>query len=100
MFSNVSPKRSSNVRIFRIKHFFICIMYIYFSIEILRREREKLLHPLEILSGTEKQRLPRADPARVIKSFSRSAAGVDFTDPTQLRPANVLLLTVKYINEK
>lgn len=68
--------------------------------KIFSRERERLLHPLEILPGTEKQRIPKADPGRIIKSFSRSAAGVDFTNPAQLRPAAVLLKTVKYIIEK
>lgn len=60
------------------------------------REKEGLLHVFEIdpKQGGKKR---KADPARTVKSYGRPAAGQNMTDPNELRPAPVLLLTVKYL---
>ncbi|KYB29016.1 Protein xmas-2-like Protein [Tribolium castaneum] len=64
--------------------------------EIKMREREKMLHVLEMVPGTEKTRQPKASTAHMVKSFSRSAAGKQIK-PETLRPPQVLLKTVKYL---
>ncbi|XP_077274925.1 SAC3 domain-containing protein 1 [Temnothorax americanus] len=64
------------------------------------REREGLLHKYEIDEGTKHVRRPKADPARTVKCFSRSAAGQVMTDPNSLRPPHVLLSTVRYLFTK
>ncbi|XP_029175660.1 germinal-center associated nuclear protein isoform X2 [Nylanderia fulva] len=61
------------------------------------REREGLLHKYEIDEETKHMKKPRADTARTIKCFSRSAAGQVMTDPYSLRPPHVLLSTVRYL---
>ncbi|KAG5865462.1 hypothetical protein JTB14_008509 [Gonioctena quinquepunctata] len=65
--------------------------------EIEMRERERLLHFFEVVPGTEKSSLPKADRTRTVKSFSRSAAGKSMQDPNNLRPSDILLKTVKYL---
>nr|CAH7712974.1 unnamed protein product [Callosobruchus chinensis] len=65
--------------------------------EIRLRENERLLHILEILPGTEKDRKPKADRHRIVKCFSRSAAGKKLENPKNLRPASVLLQTIHYL---
>ncbi|XP_077293434.1 uncharacterized protein LOC143916276 [Arctopsyche grandis] len=65
--------------------------------ELILRERERLLHPLEMLPGTEKHKIPTADRTRTIKCYSRSAAGVNLTRPDQLRPPSILHKTVEHI---
>ncbi|CAL1677229.1 unnamed protein product [Lasius platythorax] len=64
------------------------------------REREGLLHKYEIDEETKHMRRPKADPAKTIKCFSRSAAGQVMTDPYSLRPPHVLLSTVRYLFTK
>ncbi|KAL0116527.1 hypothetical protein PUN28_009887 [Cardiocondyla obscurior] len=64
------------------------------------REREGLLHKYEIDESTKYMKRPKADPAKTIKCFSRSAAGQNMTDPNSLRPPRVLLCTVKYLFTK
>ncbi|XP_012526268.1 SAC3 domain-containing protein 1 [Monomorium pharaonis] len=64
------------------------------------REREGLLHKYEIDEGTKHTKKPKADPAKTIKCFSRSAAGQVMTDPDLLRPPRVLLSTVRYLFTK
>lgn len=64
------------------------------------REREGLLHKYEIDEGTKHMKRPKADPARTVKSFSRSAAGQVMTDPNLLRPPHILLSTVRYLFTK
>ncbi|XP_017878264.1 SAC3 domain-containing protein 1 [Ceratina calcarata] len=61
------------------------------------REREGLLHRFEIDENTKEMKFPKADPMKTIKCFSRPAAGLNMTDPHQLRPASVLLSTVRYL---
>ncbi|XP_070151377.1 germinal-center associated nuclear protein [Polyergus mexicanus] len=61
------------------------------------REREGLLHKFEIDKDTECMRRRKADPAKIIKCFSRSAAGQNMTDPYSLRPPHVLLSTIRYL---
>ncbi|RUS70233.1 hypothetical protein EGW08_022004 [Elysia chlorotica] len=65
------------------------------------REREGLLHPFEIqeedVNINRKLRRPRADRRKVVKQFSRPAAGRADTDPSHLRPAPVLNETVAYL---
>ncbi|XP_048832507.1 SAC3 domain-containing protein 1 isoform X2 [Brienomyrus brachyistius] len=64
-----------------------------------RREREaqKRLHRFEMVPGTENDRLPRADPTRTVKEYSRPAAGKEATRPCDLRPPPVLFKTVCYL---
>jgi len=59
-----------------------------------------LLHKYEIDEGTKHMRKPKADPAKTIKCFSRSAAGQVMTDPNLLRPPHVLLSNVPYLFTK
>ncbi|XP_046389718.1 SAC3 domain-containing protein 1 [Ischnura elegans] len=61
------------------------------------REREKLLHPLEILQGTQGLEKPLADPTRTVKVFSRSAAGRRTSSPHDLRPLPVLKKTLEFL---
>lgn len=65
--------------------------------ELRERERQKRLHRFEMMPGTERDRLPRGDPLRAVKEYSRPAAGKDSTDPAELRPLDVLLQTVCYL---
>uniref|UniRef100_V9IL26 SAC3/GANP/THP3 conserved domain-containing protein n=1 Tax=Apis cerana TaxID=7461 RepID=V9IL26_APICE len=60
------------------------------------REKEGLLHKFEIDESTKGTKLPKADPKKTIKCFSRPAAGLIMNDMKQLRPAPVLLSTIKY----
>ncbi|XP_076174597.1 SAC3 domain-containing protein 1 [Ptiloglossa arizonensis] len=65
------------------------------------REKEGLLHRFEIdenAKATNKR--PKADPLKTVKCFSRPAAGLNMTDPNQLRPAPVLLSTMRYLFTK
>lgn len=64
--------------------------------EMLVRERERLLHVYEMKSGTESDTCPKADPRKIVKAFSRSAAGRK-TDPSDLRPFPVLMKTIQYL---
>ncbi|XP_015181040.1 PREDICTED: germinal-center associated nuclear protein [Polistes dominula] len=64
------------------------------------REREGLLHQFEIDEKTKHLKKPKADPNKIIKSYSRSAAGQVMTDPSSLRPGPVLLSTIKYLFTK
>ncbi|XP_014604903.1 PREDICTED: SAC3 domain-containing protein 1 isoform X2 [Polistes canadensis] len=64
------------------------------------REREGLLHQFEIDEKTKHSKNPKADPRKIIKSYSRSAAGQIMTDPSSLRPGPVLLSTIKYLFTK
>ncbi|KAJ8927365.1 hypothetical protein NQ314_020140 [Rhamnusium bicolor] len=65
--------------------------------EIKMRERERLLHILEIVPGTENDRIPKADINRMVKSFARSAVGNSMQEPKNLRPPGVLLKTISYL---
>ncbi|XP_034247328.1 SAC3 domain-containing protein 1 [Thrips palmi] len=84
------------------------------------REREKLLHPLErqtqpVLPGEavsershsskgkiylNRNENYRADPDKIVKAFSRSAAGHKMPSPSDLRPFPSLMKTVSYLIEK
>ncbi len=77
---------------------------------IFRRERERLLHPLERLAhpiasvnsnvvSTKRNGNGnyQADPNKIVKSFSRSAAGHKMPSPSDLRPFPVLDMTVSYL---
>ncbi|XP_063930621.1 SAC3 domain-containing protein 1 [Zophobas morio] len=64
--------------------------------EIKMRERERLLHVLEMVPGTEKTRHPKASRPHMVKSFSRSAAGKQIQIEA-LRPPPTLLKTVRYL---
>lgn len=65
--------------------------------EIQDREAQCRLHRFEMLAGTEHDRKPKADPARMVKEYSRPAAGKDATLSSDLRPSAVLLKTVCYL---
>ncbi|XP_070178417.1 SAC3 domain-containing protein 1-like isoform X2 [Littorina saxatilis] len=68
--------------------------------EMKLREREGLLHRFEILRNQPgKPRRPPADPQRIIKAFSRPAAGRVQPSPADIRPGPVLLRTVVYLFE-
>ncbi|XP_055987762.1 SAC3 domain-containing protein 1 [Sorex fumeus] len=64
--------------------------------ERVRREQERRLHRFEVTPGCGGAR-PRADPQRVVKEYSRPAAGRPPPQPCQLRPPSVLLATVRYL---
>nr|XP_037278815.1 germinal-center associated nuclear protein-like [Rhipicephalus microplus] len=61
------------------------------------REKERLLHPFEIIDGTESDARPKADRNKAIKQFSRSAAGQREATSDELRPPDVLLKTTAYL---
>uniref|UniRef100_UPI00398F37B7 SAC3 domain-containing protein 1 n=1 Tax=Pristiophorus japonicus TaxID=55135 RepID=UPI00398F37B7 len=61
------------------------------------RQRQMRLHKFEILAGTAGDRVPRADPRRAVKEYSRPAAGKEAARLCELRPAAVLLQTVHYL---
>ncbi|XP_057697590.1 SAC3 domain-containing protein 1 isoform X2 [Corythoichthys intestinalis] len=67
------------------------------TVEMHKRESQRRLHRFEMLVGTEKDRRPRADPRRIVKEYSRPAAGKDSAGPADLRPPTVLLKTVCYL---
>lgn len=64
------------------------------------REKERLLHPFEVLEGTENDTRPKADRNKAVKQFSRSAAGQREATPQELRPSSVLLKTTAYLMRK
>lgn len=77
------------------------------SREIASREKQRRLHFFETVAFTSnspssnsfpQQDKLTADPRAVIKEFSRSAAGKAI-DPSELRPAHVLLQTMNYLVE-
>ncbi|EFN89693.1 80 kDa MCM3-associated protein [Harpegnathos saltator] len=61
------------------------------------REIEGLLHIYEIDEKTRHMKRPKVDPAKVVKCFSRSAAGQVMTNPDSLRPPHILLSTIRYL---
>ncbi|GFR30261.1 germinal-center associated nuclear protein [Trichonephila clavata] len=66
--------------------------------EIEWRESKNLLHFFEINHAIKKE--IKAHPTKVIKQYTRSAAGKELLSPTELRPSPILLKTVNYlINE-
>jgi SAC3 domain-containing protein 1 len=65
--------------------------------EIKRRERSGCVHFFERAKGCEFQRRPRADRNKMVKEFSRPAAGKDDIRCTDLRPADVLVKTTIYL---
>lgn len=74
--------------------------------EIASREKQRRLHFFETVAFTcsssnngRQQDKVTADPRAVVKEFSRSAAGKSI-DPSDLRPANVLLKTMNYLTEE
>ncbi|EEB11584.1 80 kD MCM3-associated protein, putative [Pediculus humanus corporis] len=68
--------------------------------EAQQREKEKLLHKLEIKLGTECHSTPKFDIDKIVKCFNRSAAGKETSDPCNLRPFPVLLKTIQYLYKK
>ncbi len=63
-----------------------------------RRQVQGLLHPLETAPfSTTCICLPVAHPDRVVKEFSRSAAGQDNAHASMLRPPHGLMATVAYL---
>uniref|UniRef100_A0A914W233 SAC3/GANP/THP3 conserved domain-containing protein n=1 Tax=Plectus sambesii TaxID=2011161 RepID=A0A914W233_9BILA len=68
--------------------------------EIRFRESRCLIHPLESsdqTASTSSSKSRRADHSRMVKVYSRPAAGRDDVDPSQLRPFPVLKRTVSYL---
>ncbi|XP_025081408.1 SAC3 domain-containing protein 1-like isoform X2 [Pomacea canaliculata] len=68
--------------------------------EMRLREREGLLHPFEIIASEDQTRRPKADPHKIVKSYSRPAAGRSGPSPADIRHPSVLLKTVKYLFKK
>lgn len=66
-------------------------------LELKDREAQRRLHRFEMLRGTERDRVPHADPSRAVKEYSRPAAGKDSTRASDLRPPGVLLKTTCYL---
>ncbi|XP_042198631.1 SAC3 domain-containing protein 1-like [Callorhinchus milii] len=64
------------------------------------RERQRRLHRFEVLSGTERDSLPAADPQKAVKEYSRPAAGRETPRPEDLRPPDVLFQTVAYLVDR
>ena len=74
--------------------------------EIASREKQRRLHFFETLAFTSptsnsssQQEKLKVDSRAAVKEFSRSAAGKSI-DPSDLRPANVLLRTMNYLIEE
>ena len=65
--------------------------------EITQRERNRQLSIFEMMPGTECQKQPKANKSSCVKQYVRSAAGRDTTEPSLLRPAEILLKTVKFL---
>ncbi|XP_021927032.1 SAC3 domain-containing protein 1 isoform X2 [Zootermopsis nevadensis] len=61
------------------------------------REKEGLLHLLELPAGTSLQSTPTAHPYLTVKSFSRSAAGHHTPHQDELRPPDILYKTVCHL---
>ncbi|XP_071530594.1 uncharacterized protein [Panulirus ornatus] len=64
--------------------------------ELRLRQREQLIHPLEMAVDSSGKRLNYAQPRAMIKEFSRSAAGHEIK-ASDIRPVAVLVKTVKYL---
>ncbi|XP_012271424.1 SAC3 domain-containing protein 1 isoform X2 [Orussus abietinus] len=62
-----------------------------------KREREGLLHILEIDESTKHRKRPAADPTKTVKCFARPAAGQTMPDLSELRPGPVLGLTIRFL---
>ena len=67
--------------------------------EIRMRERNKLLHPFEIVPETKHLKYPKADWDKIVKEYTRPAAGKSEPGMSDLRPASVLLKTVRFLME-
>ncbi len=67
--------------------------------EVSIREANGLLHPFEILSKSDASKEPKADHNKIIKEYSRPAAGRSHLTPEELRPGPVLLRTTAYLLE-
>ncbi|GAB1599952.1 SAC3 domain-containing protein 1-like [Argonauta hians] len=66
--------------------------------EIVFREKERLLHRFEIKKNYDNTGgLLRADRLKIVKEYSRAAAGKAVHKPCDLRPAPILQKTVDYL---
>ncbi|GLV42156.1 uncharacterized protein CBL_04886 [Carabus blaptoides fortunei] len=65
--------------------------------EIIQRQREGLLHALEIIPGLKNGSRPIANRNRVVKEFTRSAAGRNSQNVNNLRTIGALLETINYL---
>lgn len=68
--------------------------------ECIKREKDNLIHILETDNLNVRRKNRKANPAKMVKSYSRSAAGQTLTCPDLLRSPSVLLNTVHYLLEK
>lgn len=64
--------------------------------ELRLRQREALVHPLEMAIGASGEKLKYGNPRMMVKEFSRSAAGNEIK-PSDIRPLPVLAKTVKFL---
>lgn len=64
--------------------------------EVISREKNRRLSVFEMVPGTEKDRVPKADYRVCIKEYSRSAAGCKI-EVSKIRPAKVLIRCVEYL---
>lgn len=60
------------------------------------RQREQLIHPLEMAVGSNGERMNYAQPRAMVKEFSRSAAGHEIK-ASDIRPVAVLVKTMRYL---
>lgn len=64
--------------------------------EVRLREKEKLLHPFEYTKKNKKG-LPIADRSKIVKEYSRAAAGRFVPNSADLRSRETLVKTVEYL---
>ncbi|XP_069172380.1 uncharacterized protein [Procambarus clarkii] len=64
--------------------------------EVRLRQRENLVHPLEMAVDSNGGRLNYVQPRAMVKEFSRSAAGHEIK-ASDIRPLPVLIKTMKYL---
>lgn len=66
---------------------------------IFSRQREKMIHPLEMTVDCNGRRLNYSQPRAMVKMFSRPAAGQE-VKASDVRPVPVLLKTLRYLLTK
>ncbi|XP_069943756.1 SAC3 domain-containing protein 1 isoform X3 [Cherax quadricarinatus] len=64
--------------------------------EVRLRQRERLIHPLEMAVNSNGNQLNYVQPRAMVKEFSRSAAGTEIK-ASDIRPVPVLVKTMKYL---
>lgn len=73
--------------------------FLFFVFLSNRRQRERLIHPLEMAISENGQRTNIAQARFMVKEFSRSAAGHEIK-ASDIRPQPVLVKTLRYLLSK